>query len=418
MTDVDRLLQTYIERFEAGDATDPSDLLDQAKGPDRARLSTLIEGYLEHAAPPQQWDAEAFEGSVAMRAAEMVAGELGRGVLRPPRATRGAAEAGGAAAIEPGRLPGEGAGRQEEGRAREGRRLLQRDGARPARAPGHLLEGLRRPRPASSARAPTPCARPARRSRPRRAGSASGAFARTTRIEAADADGIPPGPPHRITTMNRTQPTGTRSTACSGVAVTPEELEDRAEALLAEVPDYIWNGESLPVPIEEIADTHVGLLVRDVADLTTAPGAPELAPDQSLSGLLLASKGEIWVNASEGKQWPPRRRFTIGHELGHWRLHREPGQQSLFCRKAKRQRGRRRSADAAQQAPPDRGRGQHLRRRPADAPPPDARALRAAQAPRTTATARCASCSALPRSRWGSGCTRRYSASYDASRDN
>ena len=72
MTDVDRLLQTYIERFEAGDATDPSDLLDQAKGSDRARLSTLIEGYLEHAAPPQQWDAEAFEGSVAMRAAEMV----------------------------------------------------------------------------------------------------------------------------------------------------------------------------------------------------------------------------------------------------------------------------------------------------------------------------------------------------------
>jgi hypothetical protein len=112
-----------------------------------------------------------------------------------------------------------------------------------------------------------------------------------------------------------------------------EELEQHAEALLAEVPGYIWNGETLPVPIEDIADTHVGLLIRDVADLTTAPGAPELAPDQSLSGLLLASKGEIWVNASEGKQWPPRRRFTISHELGHWRLHREPGQQTLFCRK-------------------------------------------------------------------------------------
>ncbi len=47
-----------------------------------------------------------------------------------------------------------------------------------------------------------------------------------------------------------------------------EELELRAEALLAEVPDYIWNGERLPVPVEEIADTHVGLLVRDVEDLT------------------------------------------------------------------------------------------------------------------------------------------------------
>jgi IrrE N-terminal-like domain len=116
-------------------------------------------------------------------------------------------------------------------------------------------------------------------------------------------------------------------------AMTPDELELCAEALLAEVPDYIWNGESLPVPIDEIADTHVGLLIRDVADLTTAPGAPQLAPDQSLSGLLLASKGEIWVNASEGKQWPPRRRFTIGHELGHWQLHRAAGQQALFCRR-------------------------------------------------------------------------------------
>ncbi len=113
-----------------------------------------------------------------------------------------------------------------------------------------------------------------------------------------------------------------------------EELERRAEALLAEVPGYIWDGESLPVPIEEIADTHVGLLIRDVEDLATAPGAPELAPDQSLSGLLLAAEGEIWVNASEGKQWPPRRRFTIAHELGHWRLHQKPGQEALFCRKA------------------------------------------------------------------------------------
>ncbi len=142
-----------------------------------------------------------------------------------------------------------------------------------------------------------------------------------------------------------------------------EELEQRAEALLAEVPDYIWNGERLPVPVEEIADTHVGLLVRDVEDLTTAPGAPELAPDQSLSGLLLASKGEIWVNASEGKQWPPRRRFTIGHELGHWRLHREPGQQALFCRKAVRQRGR-------ESAKPGEGASPRSRTRPTASPPP------------------------------------------------
>lgn len=109
------------------------------------------------------------------------------------------------------------------------------------------------------------------------------------------------------------------------------ELEDRAAAVLARVPDWIWDGETPPVPIEEIADSCFGLLVREVEDMSSAPGAPPVESGQSISGLLLASRGEIWVNASEARQWPPRKRFTIAHELGHWILHRK-GQQSLFCR--------------------------------------------------------------------------------------
>jgi uncharacterized protein DUF955 len=108
-------------------------------------------------------------------------------------------------------------------------------------------------------------------------------------------------------------------------------IEARAEAALARLPEWLWDGESLPVPVEAIADTHYGLLVRDADDLTSAPGCPELEPDQSLSGLLLADRGEIWVNAEEGREWPGRRRFTICHELGHWVLHRET-ERSLFCR--------------------------------------------------------------------------------------
>jgi hypothetical protein len=113
-----------------------------------------------------------------------------------------------------------------------------------------------------------------------------------------------------------------------------EEIEARAEAVLADVPEWIWNGERLPVPVDTIADSCFGLLIREMEDMTSAPGAPELREDQSLSGLLLAGPGEIWVNAEEARQWPGRRRFTIGHELGHWVMHREPGQQSLFCRHA------------------------------------------------------------------------------------
>ncbi len=113
-----------------------------------------------------------------------------------------------------------------------------------------------------------------------------------------------------------------------------EAIEERADRVLADVPAYVWDGERLPVPVEDIVDSVFGLLVRDVEDMTTAPGAPEITAGQSLSGLLLPAAGEIWVNAAEARQWPPRRRFTIGHELGHWVLHRKPGQQSLFCRKS------------------------------------------------------------------------------------
>src|SRR5918995_1274408 len=116
------------------------------------------------------------------------------------------------------------------------------------------------------------------------------------------------------------------------------DVEERAAQVLAAAPGYVWDGERLPVPIEDIVDSVYGLLVRDVEDMGTAPGAPTLASGQALSGLLLPARGEIWVNAEEARLWPPRRRFTIGHELGHWVIHRT-GQQSLFVREHARCRG-------------------------------------------------------------------------------
>lgn len=110
-------------------------------------------------------------------------------------------------------------------------------------------------------------------------------------------------------------------------------IEYRTLAVLAAVPADIWDGESLPVPIEQIVDEHFGLFIREEADLETAPGCPKLEPDQVLSALLIADEREIWVSAGEAQRWPQRRRFSIAHELGHWHLHRE-GQQSLFCRRA------------------------------------------------------------------------------------
>lgn len=101
--------------------------------------------------------------------------------------------------------------------------------------------------------------------------------------------------------------------------------------MLERVPSWLWDGETVPVPVEDIGDSVFGLLIRDVDEMGVAPGAPELGPNQELSGLLLAARGEIWVNAREAHTWPTRRRFTIGHELGHWEMHRD-GQTALFCR--------------------------------------------------------------------------------------
>ncbi len=136
----------------------------------------------------------------------------------------------------------------------------------------------------------------------------------------------------------------------SGAAKEPEmvdieTIERYAGEVLAKVPSWIWDGRSLPVPVEEIVDSCFNIHVRDVEDLTQAPNCPAATP-ASLSGLLLTDRREIWVNAAEAREWPPRRRFTIGHELGHWVMHRS-GQQALFCRKVAVSPDQESPADAA-----------------------------------------------------------------------
>lgn len=109
------------------------------------------------------------------------------------------------------------------------------------------------------------------------------------------------------------------------------EIEAHAERVLANVAEWVWDGETLPVPVEEIADTVFGLKVREGADLAAVAGAPQTVAGQALSGLLFPDRREIWIDAEEAGRWPGRRRFTICHELGHWCLHRRPGT-PVFCR--------------------------------------------------------------------------------------
>lgn len=110
-----------------------------------------------------------------------------------------------------------------------------------------------------------------------------------------------------------------------------EAIEETAERVLEQVPSYVWEGVDPPVPVNDIASSFYGLLVRDVEDLTLAPGCPKLEQNETLSGILLPGRAEIWVNAAEAREWPTRRRFTIGHELGHWVMHRDDDR-AVFCR--------------------------------------------------------------------------------------
>src|SRR5690606_32622732 len=103
---------------------------------------------------------------------------------------------------------------------------------------------------------------------------------------------------------------GRRSDGVTGAG--GDRVREQAERILADVPAWLWDGERLPVPVEDIVDSCFGLHVRDVEDMSVAPGAPAVDGGQQLSGLLLPARGEIWVNADEARRWPPRRRFTIG----------------------------------------------------------------------------------------------------------
>lgn len=111
-----------------------------------------------------------------------------------------------------------------------------------------------------------------------------------------------------------------------------ESIEKTVYGLLDRVPEFIWDGESLPVPVEEIVSNSFGLRIRLIDDMTTAPGL-EGERSENVSGLLLVADGEIWVNAAEARQWEGRKRFTIGHELGHYVMHQEVARPTIFCRK-------------------------------------------------------------------------------------
>ncbi|MBF0153938.1 MAG: ImmA/IrrE family metallo-endopeptidase [Magnetococcales bacterium] len=111
-----------------------------------------------------------------------------------------------------------------------------------------------------------------------------------------------------------------------------ETIEAASRRLLLAYHERFGPDGYLPIPVEEILESHLGLSLEfddlrrrlGVADVLGATWVRErrVVIDQSLDPTVDARK--------EG-----RYRFTIAHELGHWELHRyvfedAPGQKSLF----------------------------------------------------------------------------------------
>src|SRR5208283_5078728 len=117
-----------------------------------------------------------------------------------------------------------------------------------------------------------------------------------------------------------------------------DEIEKEAELLLAEYSETTGVPIKFPVPIEEITTYHLALRL-DFADLHEVLRIPMLHGQPDVLGAIWVDTETILIDCSLGPRKNPamrgRYRFSVAHEIGHWRLHRryvakDPAQKSLF----------------------------------------------------------------------------------------
>ena len=102
------------------------------------------------------------------------------------------------------------------------------------------------------------------------------------------------------------------------MAPTPDPAT-AASGLLREFEERFGVPDAPPIPVERIATSYLDLDIDEHDDIRALPGAPQ---DQGhLSGMLDPEQMIIWLDRGESAAHPRRRRFTIAHEMGHWRMH-------------------------------------------------------------------------------------------------
>jgi hypothetical protein len=120
--------------------------------------------------------------------------------------------------------------------------------------------------------------------------------------------------------------------------LTEHEIEKDAKLLLAEYEDTIGEPIKLPVPVDEITTYHLALrLGFDDLHKTLNRPMPRGQPD--ILGAIWVEKELVLIDRHLDPKNNPsmsgRYRFSVAHEVGHWRLHRsyvarDPDQTALF----------------------------------------------------------------------------------------
>jgi len=117
-----------------------------------------------------------------------------------------------------------------------------------------------------------------------------------------------------------------------------DEIEKDAELLLAEYEDTIGEPIKLPVPVDDITTYHLALQLG-FDDLHKTLNRPMLNGQPDILGAIWVEKELVLIDRHLDPKSNPsmlgRYRFSVAHEIGHWRLHRsyvtrDPNQTALF----------------------------------------------------------------------------------------
>jgi Zn-dependent peptidase ImmA (M78 family) len=105
----------------------------------------------------------------------------------------------------------------------------------------------------------------------------------------------------------------------------PYVIERDVTALLAEYGHACGINVRPPIPVEEILENHLKLTL-DFDDLHEKLGVPMMGEEPVILSALWVDTREVFIDQSLDPEEYPRMegrfRFSIGHEIGHWRLHR------------------------------------------------------------------------------------------------